>query len=123
MINTLNALFIRYIRIEILIIAFCSGVFILCEISLQGQPVFNNTHENVETFSIVARDSLTGELGVAVASRFFAVGSVVPWAKAGVGAVATQSYANTTFGWRGLELMEKGAIPEEIIHILLRTDT
>lgn len=105
------------------VIAFCTGIFILCEKSLKGQPVFSNTHENVSTFSIVARDSLTGELGVAVASRFFAVGSVVPWAKAGAGAVATQSYANTTFGWRGLELLEKGATPEEIIHILLRTDT
>jgi uncharacterized Ntn-hydrolase superfamily protein len=74
------------------------------------------------TFSIVARDSLTGELGVAVASRFFGVGVVVPWAKAEVGAVATQSYANTTFGWRGLALLEKGATPEEIVEILVRDD-
>ena len=50
----------------------------------------------VATFSIVARDSASGELGVAVASRFFAVGTVVPWAKADVGAVATQSFANTS---------------------------
>lgn len=79
--------------------------------------------ENViSTFSIVARDSVMGELGVAVASRFFAVGSVVPWAKAGVGAVATQSFANTTFGPRGLELLQKGATPEEAIKILLRND-
>jgi len=76
----------------------------------------------IATFSIVARDSLTGELGVAVASRFFAVGAVVPWAKAGIGAVATQSYANTTFGWRGLELLEKGAAPAEIVEILVRND-
>jgi hypothetical protein len=74
------------------------------------------------TFSIVARDSVTGELGVAVASRFFAVGSVVPWAKAGVGAVATQSYANTTFGWRGLELLEQGLTPEEAIDKLTAAD-
>jgi len=74
------------------------------------------------TFSIVARDSVTGELGVAVASRFFAVGAVVPWAKAGVGAVATQSFANTTFGWRGLELLEKGLTPEEALRVLLRND-
>jgi uncharacterized Ntn-hydrolase superfamily protein len=57
-----------------------------------------------------------------VASRFFAVGSVVPWAQADVGAVATQSYANTSFGWRGLELMEEGTTPEEAIQILLRND-
>ena len=65
--------------------------------------------QNISTFSIVARDSVTGEMGVAVASRFFAVGNVVPWAKAGFGAVATQSFANTTFGWRGLELLEKAS--------------
>ena len=79
-------------------------------------------NSSIATFSIVARDSSTGELGVAVASRFFAVGSVVPWAKAGVGAVATQSYANTTFGWRGLELLENGMFPEEAIQALLKTD-
>jgi uncharacterized Ntn-hydrolase superfamily protein len=78
--------------------------------------------ETIATFSIVARDSATGELGVAVASRFFAVGAVVPWAKAGVGAVATQSFANTTFGWRGLELLEQGAAPEEVVEILIRND-
>ena len=74
------------------------------------------------TFSIVARDEATGELGVAVASRFFAVGHVVPWAKAGVGAVATQSFMNTSFGWRGLELLEKGLTPEETLNVLMRSD-
>ncbi|MDZ7291703.1 MAG: DUF1028 domain-containing protein [candidate division KSB1 bacterium] len=78
--------------------------------------------QTIATFSIVARDSLKGELGVAVASRFFAVGNVVPWAKAGVGAVATQSFANTSFGWRGLELLEKGLTPEEVVNVLLRHD-
>ena len=61
------------------------------------------------TFSIVAADPETGEVGVAVASRFFAVGSVVPYAKAGVGAVATQAFANTTYGPRGLELLRRGS--------------
>ena len=59
------------------------------------------------TFSIVAADPATGEVGVAVASRFFAVGSVVPYARAGVGAVATQASANTTYGPRGLELLAR----------------
>jgi uncharacterized Ntn-hydrolase superfamily protein len=76
----------------------------------------------VSTFSIAARDPATGELGVAVASRFFAVGTVVPWARAGVGAVATQSFANTTYGPRGLELLERGATPAEALEILLRAD-
>ena len=80
-------------------------------------------HNLVSTFSIVACDTAAGELGIAVASRFFSVGSVVPWAKADVGAVATQSSANTTFGWRGIELLEKGAQPEEVVKILLRNDT
>jgi uncharacterized Ntn-hydrolase superfamily protein len=79
--------------------------------------------ESIATFSIVARDSLAGELGVAVASRFFAVGSVVPWARADVGAIATQAFANTSFGWRGLELLEQGVTPEEVSQILLRSDS
>ena len=76
----------------------------------------------VATFSIAARDGDAGELGVAVASRFFAVGSVVPWARAGVGAVATQAYANTSFGWRGLELLENGLTPQEAVDVLIRGD-
>ena len=78
--------------------------------------------EPIATFSIVARDSITGELGVAVASKFFAVGNVVPWGKAGVGAVATQSYANTTFGWKGLELLERGFTPQEALDMLIKSD-
>jgi uncharacterized Ntn-hydrolase superfamily protein len=74
------------------------------------------------TFSIVAADPEAGEAGVAVASRFFAVGTVVPFAKAGVGAVATQSNANTTFGPRGLELLEKGLRPDEVVAVLTRAD-
>lgn len=77
----------------------------------------------VSTFSIVAHDSASGEFGVAVASRFFAVGSVVPWAQADVGAVATQSFANTSFGWHGLELLENGSTPEEALDLLLKNDT
>jgi len=88
-----------------------------CSISAANGP-----EKNIATFSVVGRDSLTGELGVAVASKFFTVGNVVPWAKAGVGAVATQSYANTSFGWRGLELLEKGLTPDEVSTVLLRND-
>jgi uncharacterized Ntn-hydrolase superfamily protein len=104
-------------------------LLLICVITTSMMSFVSSTYTQtsgnnvIATFSIVARDSATGELGVAVASRFFAVGSVVPWAKAGVGAVATQSFANTTFGWRGLELLEKGATPEEAMKILLRSDT
>ncbi len=76
----------------------------------------------VATFSIVACDTAAHELGVAVASRFFAVGTVVPWAKADVGAVATQANANTSFGWRGLELLGKGSSPQAALQELLRDD-
>lgn len=68
----------------------------------------------VSTFSIVARDAVTGDLGVAVASKFLAVGAVVPWVMGGLGAVATQSYANTSFGPRALELMGAGWNLEDI---------
>jgi uncharacterized Ntn-hydrolase superfamily protein len=74
------------------------------------------------TFSIVAADPKTGEVGVAVASRFFAVGTVVPHARAGVGAVATQSYANTTFGPHGLSLLSHGNPPKKVLEVLLGND-
>ena len=76
----------------------------------------------VATFSIVARDPSTGELGVAVASRFFSVGSVVPYAQANVGAVATQANANVSYGPRGLELLTRGAKADEVVRILTRDD-
>lgn len=78
--------------------------------------------QTVATFSIVGSDEQSGEVGIAVASRFFAVGSVVPWAKADVGAVATQSFANTSFGWRGLALLEQGLGPQEVVNTLLKDD-
>jgi uncharacterized Ntn-hydrolase superfamily protein len=74
------------------------------------------------TFSIVAHDPSVPEWGVAVASKFPAVGVVVPWAEAGAGAVATQSYANTSFGPRGLELMREGASAREALDRMLGQD-
>jgi uncharacterized Ntn-hydrolase superfamily protein len=74
------------------------------------------------TFSIVGFDPKTKELGIAVQSKFLGVGSVVPWAKAGVGAVATQSYANTTYGPKGLELMEGGKNAQETLDALTSED-
>jgi uncharacterized Ntn-hydrolase superfamily protein len=76
----------------------------------------------VATFSIVAADPETEELGIAVQSKFIAVGSVVPWAKAGLGAVATQSWANTSFGPKGLALLEKGYSPQEALDMMLAED-
>ncbi len=76
----------------------------------------------IATFSLVARDPESGALGVAVASKFLAVGAVVPYAKAGVGAIATQSYANPRFGPQGLALLEAGASPEGVLEAFRRTD-
>jgi uncharacterized Ntn-hydrolase superfamily protein len=74
------------------------------------------------TFSIVAYDPSEYAWGIAVASKFPAVGSVVPWARAGAGAVATQSHANTSFGPRGLDLMEKGASAQQALQALIADD-
>ncbi len=76
----------------------------------------------VATFSIVGFDPRTGDLGVAVQSKFFAVGSVVPWAQAGVGAIATQSYANVTYGPEGLDHLAKGKTARETIKALTSAD-
>jgi uncharacterized Ntn-hydrolase superfamily protein len=75
------------------------------------------------TFSIVAIDPKTGDLGVAVASRYFAVGTVVPWAEAGVGAIATQADVNVGYGPRGLELLRQGLTAQQVLDRLLQEDT
>ncbi|MCU0248710.1 MAG: DUF1028 domain-containing protein [Vicinamibacterales bacterium] len=74
------------------------------------------------TFSIVARDPATGEMGVAVQSHWFSVGSIVTWAEAGVGAVATQSFVDPSYGYRGLELMRTGVAAPEALKRLLAAD-
>jgi len=77
----------------------------------------------VHTFSIVARDPSTGELGVAVQSHWFSVGAVVPWAEAGVGAVATQSIVEPSYGPLGLALMRSGKSAPDALKSLLAGDT
>ncbi len=74
------------------------------------------------TFSIVARDAVTGDLGVAVASKFLAVGSVVPWASAGVGAIATQALANVAYGPDGLDALAAGSDAESVLAGLIAAD-
>lgn len=76
----------------------------------------------VHTYSIVARDATTGEMGVAVQSHWFSVGSIVTWAEAGVGAIATQSFVNPAYGPRGLDLMRSGLSAEEALKSLLLVD-
>lgn len=82
-----------------------------------------NSHApHPSTFSIVALDPLTGELGITVQSKFLAVGNAVPWAKAGIGAIATQAYANTAYGPDGLALLAQGFSAQETIEKLTAAD-
>ena len=76
----------------------------------------------IATFSIVARDSHNGDLGIAVQSKFLAVGAIVPWVQADVGAVATQAHANICFGPDGLTLLTKGLSAKEVVAQLLVDD-
>lgn len=74
------------------------------------------------TFSVVGRDSVTGEIAVAVQSHWFSVGTVVSWGEAGVGVIATQSFVNKSFGIRGLHLLKQGLSPQEVVDSLLKND-
>ncbi|MFT2009024.1 DUF1028 domain-containing protein [Pontibacter sp. 13R65] len=74
------------------------------------------------TYSIIARDPVAGEMAVGVQSHWFSAGTAVPWAEAGVGVVATQSFVNKSFGVRGLALLKEGKSPEEALDILLADD-
>ncbi len=84
--------------------------------------VYNFDQPLVHTYSIVARDEQTGELGVAVQSHWFSVGSIVSWAEAGVGAIATQSFVNVSFGPQGLLLLKKGKSANEVLNELIEKD-
>lgn len=98
-----------------------SVIAILISTALFGQ-VFSKENPLAHTFSIVARDSVTGEMAVAVQSHWFSVGTAVSWAEAGVGAVATQSFTNKSFGIRGLDLLRRGLSAQDALDILLSDD-
>jgi len=93
------------------------------EISSEGRGMRLRSEPLAHTFSVVAQDSAGGELGVAVQSHWFNVGTLVPWAEAGVGVVATQSFVNKSFGLRGLALMCRGLAPQEALDSLLADDS
>lgn len=96
-------------------------LLLLLSVCLKAQVVYK--HEPLaHTFSIVARDSATGEIGVAVQSHWFSVGTSVSWAEAGVGVVATQSFTNKSFGIRGLSLLRSGLKAQQALDSLLATD-
>jgi len=98
-------------------------LFSLLQILPQSpQPPPSDFLKRAHTYSIVAYDSATGDLGIAVQSKFPNVGGLVPWARAGVGAVATQALSNTDYGEKGLELLARGATAPEAMRIIMRTD-
>lgn len=99
-----------------------SILFILGVIpAVQAQTFYSSPFAH--TFSVVARDSVTGEMGIAVQSHWFSVGTAVSWGEAGVGVVATQSFVNESFGIRGLDLLRQGKTPQEALDQLLSADS
>ena len=93
-------------------------VFLVCAGFAFGQSMTRPVH----TYSIVARDPATGDMGVAVQSHWFSVGALVPWAEAGVGAVATQSFVDPSYGKLGLDLMRAGRSAPDALRALLAGD-
>ena len=99
-----------------------SLLLLLCYTKILSAQVFESKDPLAHTFSIVARDPQTGEIGVAVQSHWFSVGTSVSWAEAGVGAVATQSFVNKSFGIRGLNLLRNGLTAQQALDSLLNSD-
>ena len=93
-----------------------------CIMNTHQAQSFFSTNPLVHTYSIVAIDSETGEMGVAVQSHWFQVGPIVAWGKAGVGVVATQSFVDPAYGPKGLALMEQGVPADDALRILLEQD-
>lgn len=102
---------------RLLVVAF---VMLAAIAAAESQPF--NDHRPIHTFSIVARDTITGDIGVAVQSHWFSVGSLVTWAEAGVGAVATQSFVDPAYGPLGLDLMRAGKNATSALASLLAGD-
>ncbi len=103
------------------IIKYFTILFLNVQIIILSQNI-KPAGDLVHTYSIVARDSVTGEMGVAVQSHWFSVGSLVAWGEAGVGVVATQSFINPSFGPRGLALLKQGLSPEQVVKYLTESD-
>ena len=101
--------------IYILVITFCFS-----ETNYSQQSFYSN--QFAHTYSIVAMDPETGQMGVAVQSHWFSVGSIVAWGEAGVGVVATQSFVNPSFGPRGLVLLKRGKTANQVMEALIASD-
>ncbi len=97
------------------------AIFLLPTFYINAQ-VYSSKQPLVHTFSIVARDEKTGEMAVGVQSHWFSVGTSVPWAEAGVGAVATQSFVDKSYGPKALALLKKGFTPQQAMDSLTKAD-
>src|SRR5215218_9142203 len=124
----MNAMLVSHraplLRFHLAVVVMCCSLSAFSRLFAQT-PTTSPAHlqKLAHTYSIVAWDSATGDLGVAVQSKFPNVGGIVPWGRAEVGAVATQSLGNTAYGERGLDLIAQGATAEEALRIIMRTDT
>ena len=100
-------------------------IFLLATFIFCCTVMAQNFHTDpfAHTFSIVARDSVTGEMGVAVQTHAFSVGTAVTWGEAGVGVIATQASTKIAFGPDGLKLLKEGKLPEEVVKILTEADS
>ncbi|RYZ28414.1 MAG: DUF1028 domain-containing protein [Chitinophagaceae bacterium] len=98
------------------------SLFTVLSVSISYSQIYKYNEPLAHTYSIVCRDSATGEIGVAVQSHWFSVGTAVSWAEAGVGAVATQSFTNKSFGIRGLNLLRNGLTAQQALDSLLKDD-
>ena len=100
--------------------------FIVCLLLLASfssySQFFKKDQSFAHTFSIVARDSITGEMAVGVQSHWFNVGASVPWAEAGVGAIATQSFIDKSYGYKGLQLLKQGYTARQVLDSLTQAD-
>ena len=97
-------------------------VLLLANFFTTQAQVFKQKEPLVHTFSIVARDAATGEMAVGVQSHWFSVGTAVPWADAGVGAVATQSFVDKSYGPKALTLLKQGYTAQEALDSLTKAD-
>jgi len=101
-------------------------ILLLCCLTSVATTLFSQSVYGDEplahTYSIVARDAVTGEMGVAVQSHWFSVGTIVSWGEAGVGVIATQSFVNPSFGPRGLALMKAGLTAQQTLDALISAD-
>jgi uncharacterized Ntn-hydrolase superfamily protein len=96
--------------------------FLLGLLSSNNAQNYYGSEPFAHTYSIVAIDTSTGEMGVAVQSHWYSVGTIVSWGEAGVGVVATQSFVNPSFGPKGLELLKEGLTAEQVLDIMIEND-